>query len=409
MGGMLGEERETNLLPVPGAGREHQNVTLAKRRGQYIHDHVGEPRACKAIRHGLKLQVRGLDDALVDTKGRSRWADEEASLEALTVKGNVLQLQGGLGEVSASRSDWLGVRTRSRRSIAGEQRDAGAACQRQEQREARRDHLRVVGPVSFGEGNLMSLFKRWRPYWLISCGVLGCASWGPADADVVRPSSGEPFLPRLPGPMAGGSYDSFSQALIAACQRILAKPGASASSLRNQDFITRWRFSTEYCAWIYYTPAQKYEISRLTDQSQLDPAYRLKTCALPAFVDDPRYPSHAIKYICAIHNHPYGNRLSDFDIRSIVAQGLVHGFDVETKDGNVLLSVVAFISNNTESPSCDGFYQYVPAASSLYRWTRQGGNWSCRKTSVIQWQDAEHYELQEVDAACPDFTDMGAL
>jgi hypothetical protein len=44
----------------------------------------------------------------------------------------------------------------------------------------------------------------------------------------------------------------------------------------------------------------------------------------------------------------------------------------------------------------------------LYRWTKVEGGWACRKTGVIQWQDAEHYTLEEVDASCPDFTDMGA-
>jgi hypothetical protein len=225
---------------------------------------------------------------------------------------------------------------------------------------------------------------------------------------VVRPSPGDPFLPRLPGPVAGGSYASFSQALMAACQKVLSKPGASVGHLRHQDFITRWMLSTEYCAWIYYTPEDKYELSRLTDQSSVDPSFRYKKCALPTFVDDPRYPPATLKYICAIHNHPYGNRLSDDDIRSIVSQGFIHGFDVETKDGTVLLSIVAFVSNDVLNPSCDGFYQYVPAVSSLYRWTKVDEGWECRKTGIVQWQDAQHYTLQEVDASCPDFTDMGA-
>lgn len=254
----------------------------------------------------------------------------------------------------------------------------------------------------------MNLIKLLAPCLIAPWIVWGCATGQSMDPEVMRPSSGEPFLPRLPGPGLGGSYDTFSHALIAACQRILKKPGASVTHLQHLDFITRWRLSTEYCAWIYYTPARRYEISRLTDQSKVDPSEKLKTCVLPSFVDDARYPSNSIKYICAIHNHAYGSTLSDDDIRSIVSQGLIHGFDAETKDGTVLLSLVAFFSTDPENPSCDGFYQYVPAANGLYKWTRAGADWRCRKTGKVEWQDADHYSLQEMDADCPEFDDMGA-
>ncbi|WP_224360689.1 hypothetical protein [Hyalangium versicolor] len=254
----------------------------------------------------------------------------------------------------------------------------------------------------------MNSAERWLQGLLISWAFWIGGACAPNDPEVVRPSPGEPFLPRLPGPAAGGPYDSFSQALIASCRKILAKPGASVVHLRYQDFITQWRLSTEYCAWIYYTPENRYEISRLTDQSRVDPSYRFKRCALPTSVEDPRYPAHAIKYICAIHNHPYGDSLSEDDIRSIVSQGFIHGFEAETKDGTVLLSIVAFVSNDPTKPSCDGFYQYVPAAGSMYRWKQVDGAWACRKTGVIKWQNMEHYTLQKVDASCPDFSDMEA-
>ncbi len=162
---------------------------------------------------------------------------------------------------------------------------------------------------------------RWFKIFLAFGDIWVCASCTARDPEVVRPSLGEPFLPRIPGPVAGGGYDSFSHALMAACQKILSKPGASAGLLRHQDFITRWMLSTEYCAWIYYTPEHKHEISRLTDQSSLDPSFRYKKCALPAFVDDPRYPPATSKSICAIHNHPYGTIFPGycFRVRTTIA------------------------------------------------------------------------------------------
>ncbi|PTL76572.1 hypothetical protein [Vitiosangium sp. GDMCC 1.1324] len=54
----------------------------------------------------------------------------------------------------------------------------------------------------------------------------GCAPKA-MDDDLVRPNPGEPFLEKLPGPLTE-SFDSFSDALLAACKKIITKPNAVA-------------------------------------------------------------------------------------------------------------------------------------------------------------------------------------
>ncbi|WP_407741347.1 hypothetical protein [Hyalangium sp.] len=64
---------------------------------------------------------------------------------------------------------------------------------------------------------------------------------------VVRPAPGAPPLQSLPGPMAGfGPFDSFSDALIAACPLILSKPHATVSHIQDRDMALR--VASEYCA-----------------------------------------------------------------------------------------------------------------------------------------------------------------
>jgi hypothetical protein len=105
---------------------------------------------------------------------------------------------------------------------------------------------------------------------LVLHGLYGCAS-PRIDPDIVRPAPGAPLLKSIPGALA--SFDSYNEALFATCQRILEKPNASAgrqppnTALREEQdgFNLRWRISTEYCAWMYYTPDGKYVVSKLTD------------------------------------------------------------------------------------------------------------------------------------------------
>jgi hypothetical protein len=242
---------------------------------------------------------------------------------------------------------------------------------------------------------------RLRPPWLFAFWAWGCSSPQVADPDIVRPAPGASFLEKLPGPMLG-PFDAYSDALLAACKRILAKPNASAGRRDHQDFQTRWRVSSEYCAWLYYTPDAKYVVSKLTGQSRVDPLQRSKSCVLPSVVEDSRYPPESIKYIYALHNHPYGSMLTDNDIRFIVSEGAAHGFESETKDGRLRLSVVAFFSNRAAEPTCDGFHQYIPVTGQLLKWTHSEGTWGCEQTGSVKWSDDEAlgFSIQKMRQPC---------
>jgi hypothetical protein len=209
-----------------------------------------------------------------------------------------------------------------------------------------------------------------------------------------------------------GSFDSYTEALFAACRKIFTKPRSSAgrrppeTALREEQeaFHLRWRVATEYCAWMYYTPDDKYEISLLTDQSEPDPTGATKRCIPPPFVEDRRYPPESIQYIVVLHNHTFDNRISEKDIRFIVDQGLLHGFEPKSKDGNPRLSVVAFFSNEHENPTCDGFYAYTPYIGKILKWTRDGRKWSCTQTHIVKWLTSDSSNVPSVmeeEAPCP--------
>jgi hypothetical protein len=233
--------------------------------------------------------------------------------------------------------------------------------------------------------------RGWPSWGLLLALASGCSSpkvMAPelalGDPDVVRPPPGGPLLETLPGGMLG-PYHLYSQALIAACNKILTKPHASAGRKEHPQFDVRWRVSSEYCAWMYYTPDGEYVVSKLTDQTRVDPALRSKQCILPSLVDDQRYPRNSIEYVYALHNHLYDDRISDNDIKFIVAEAREHAFEVETKDGKLKVSIVAFFANDFENPTCDGFYQYIPATNQILKWTREQAKWSCMQTHTVSW------------------------
>lgn len=244
--------------------------------------------------------------------------------------------------------------------------------------------------------------KRPRRVMLASMLMASACSSPQAIEGVVRPPPGEPLLDRIPGPMPGfGSFDSYSDALLAACSLILSKPNASAGRAGDQDFQLRARISSEYCAWLYYTPERKYEMSMLTDQYKLESLDGRKSCLLPSDVEDPRYPPDSIKYIFALHNHPYGSTISKGDIRIIVAEGEKHGFESHTRKGTLQLSIVAFFSNRATEPSCDGFHQYIPSTHQILRWTKTEGQWHCEQTGLVDWTgDRTSPSITETHAAC---------
>lgn len=192
-----------------------------------------------------------------------------------------------------------------------------------------------------------------------------------------------------------GPFSSFSDALIAACPLILEKPHATAGFPSAQDFQLRWRLSKEYCAWLYYTPAHQYEMSMLATNVVQDDA-RKRSCALPAIVDDPRYPSDSLGYVFVLHNHPFEDTISENDIRFVVSMATLHGLEFKTETGSVPLSIVAFFSDSgdVERPRCGGFFQYIPKTGEVLKWTTSGpGRWHKRQSATVTWTSETRYRI----------------
>ncbi len=95
---------------------------------------------------------------------------------------------------------------------------------------------------------------------------VACSAPRPIDPDIWRPQPGQESGDTIPGPLKNfGPFDSFADAMKAACPLILSKPNASVVHLLGRDRQLASRLSTEYCAWLYCTPENKYELNMLTD------------------------------------------------------------------------------------------------------------------------------------------------
>jgi hypothetical protein len=164
---------------------------------------------------------------------------------------------------------------------------------------------------------------------------------------------------------------------------ILSKPNATMGHLQDTAPDLAFRVSTEYCAWLYYTPDHKYEMGLLTDQSAPDDLMTgRRSCILPASVEDARYPSSALKYIFALHNHPFGGLPSFGDLRFTDEMARLHAWAVETKDSKVL-----------KAPTCDGFYQYIPATLDMLKWTHAQGAWEREELGTVTWINETSYRI----------------
>lgn len=202
---------------------------------------------------------------------------------------------------------------------------------------------------------------------------------------------GEGYLESLPPMLDFGSFDSYMDALSEACSLIMSKPNASVGHIKDPELALR--VSTEYCAWLYYMPDGKYRMSMLTDQSEADDIQRRRrTCKLPRFVDDQRYSPWDIKYVFALHNHPFGGPLSQGDMHEIISWAKFHEWVVETKDGKIPIAIVAFFSDQ-ERPGCDGFYQYTPETRDMRRFIRMGGGWSWTQIGKVTWINSTTFRL----------------
>ncbi|ATB34371.1 hypothetical protein MEBOL_007873 [Melittangium boletus DSM 14713] len=188
-----------------------------------------------------------------------------------------------------------------------------------------------------------------------------------------------------------GPFAAPLDALVAACPLILSQPRATAGRQEDMNFETRWRVSTEYCAWLYYTPAEQFEMSMLVESTEPRPPgeQNERGCRMPAFVSDSRYPPRSLKHVYVLHNHPETpTNLSEKDINALVKVARLHGEFVETKAGRIPVGVVAFFSN-TYAPSeasCGGFFEYSLGAKDVLKWTPDAqGKWRSRSVGTITW------------------------
>ncbi|WP_244222462.1 hypothetical protein [Corallococcus praedator] len=225
--------------------------------------------------------------------------------------------------------------------------------------------------------------------------LMGCST-PPLVEGVWRPGPGA-SPDHIPGPLKNfGPYELAADALTAACPLILSKPNATVVHLQEAQPEVALRAATEYCAWLYVTPEGRYEMSMLSDSSRPGDGVRgMRSCALPAFVEDARYATGTLKQIFALHNHPFGTRLSARDLRFIEAMAGVHEWEVLTREGSIRLSIIAFFSRSRDAsaPTCDGFYQYVPATREMMLWTRTGDLWKQESHGVVTWLDERTYRL----------------
>jgi len=197
-----------------------------------------------------------------------------------------------------------------------------------------------------------------------------------------------------------GPFTSYRDALMEACPLILSQPRATAGRRDDQNFAVRWRVSTEYCAWLYHTPQETYEMSMLMESSDAVPpdSHGERGCRIPAFVHDRRYPQHALKHLYVLHNHPAApTHISLKDIRAVVAAAKIHGRFMETHEGRIPVGVVAFFANSYEptSPSCDGFFEYTWGSTDVVRWTPdEQGAWSGEKVGTVTWKSETEFDFE---------------
>jgi hypothetical protein len=205
--------------------------------------------------------------------------------------------------------------------------------------------------------------------------------------------------PSVPGPMPHfGPFDSRWDALLAACPLILSQPRATAGRNDDTNYSVRWRVSNEYCAWLYYTPDEKYEMSMLVESTDPIPPGQEneRGCKMPALVDDKRYPPRSLKYIYIIHNHPASLILTKKDVLALRNAASFHGKFVETKEGRIPLRIVAFFANSYDpgSPVCEGFFEYSFGSTEVVKWTRDGqGRWRREVAGTVTWIGGQDFRI----------------
>lgn len=238
-----------------------------------------------------------------------------------------------------------------------------------------------------------------RPLWAYLLGLL--AAWGcvpsPPPPGVVRFESGK-IPSSVAGPFPGlGPFLTSWDALLAACPLILGQRNATAGRSDDTSFPVRWRISNEYCAWLYYTPTHQYELSYLVESTEPLRANGEKGCRAPAFVENPRYPPRSLQYLYFLHNHPATpTNISEEDITAVAKIARIHGGSVQTEQGAVPVSIVAFISNAhpPEPFSCDGFYEYSHGSTEVLKWTPDAqGQWHKTPVGTVHWTSETDFQF----------------
>jgi hypothetical protein len=177
----------------------------------------------------------------------------------------------------------------------------------------------------------------------------------------------------------------------------MSLPGAfkrKVSLKRFGDFYVQYTQddSTEYCAWIYYTPQNNYDLSLIATPDSQSEADR-RFCNLPRrvidarYVDGTGYPDARIQYAIAIHTHPSPRIFTQEDIIYIVE---MEQYLRETlhDNGQIRLGMAAFFSReDRDEPSCDGFFFYRTSARTIQMWTKnENGAWQSRDVATVSYK-----------------------
>lgn len=245
----------------------------------------------------------------------------------------------------------------------------------------------------------LSHYPRQRFWWWVLV-LVACGCTYPPPPGAIR------FDPRNPpesvkGPIeiSFGPYDSYWEALVAACPLILSMPGGNAGRQDSMGFDVRWRVSREYCSWLYYTPDQKYEMSMLVEGPEPLPyEQNRRSCNLPMFVEDKRYAKESLKYVYFLHGHPeIPTTFSERDMAAIALIKKYHGSYIETKEGRVSVGFIAFFVKNYDPihAECGGFFEYRFGNNEALKWTRdEQGRWHKEEIGTVTWDSETRARLE---------------
>jgi hypothetical protein len=179
---------------------------------------------------------------------------------------------------------------------------------------------------------------------------------------------------------------------------LMSLPGASKRKVdmkRFGDVYVQYSRdeSTEYCAWIYYTPAGLYETSLIATPEAQNSSSGNRFCNLPRrvidarYADDPKDPDKRIKYVFAIHSHPSPRIFTKEDIIYLIEteqylQETLHD------NGEIKLGMAAFFSReDRDEPACDGFFLFSASSRKVQMWTlNSDGKWQSRDVATVDYK-----------------------